>query len=452
MESKNGKNNFLAYKGFDLCTLPYTKDDIFAEPTQRRLQYTTQNYVPFLDYQNNTLDSLYSITQNSPTVSGIIAQKTAYTIAGGFLALPASENNPLPMVRTARREEISEAALFALNDQLKEINSKGQSALDLVEEIASNLWSFGNCFIEIIIIGRELSIRVLSTYLCRPKKADKNKLYPEKIGVSEEWQEFGSNDLAAKDYPIFPNFERIDGALRSIYHLKFESPNFYYWGRPDWLAAKIWGELEYRLAKYNQARFENGFTPSAIISAYGFTNSAEAQTFVDSMKGCFTSTGNNSKMFIQALRDEASKMDVQILNDQSEGSFLELAQLAREEIITGSRWKSSLAGLTTAGQLGSNQQIRAEFDIVYNTVIRPVQKKIMRALNAIFAKAEALGVEGFSSSISLDLTKAMPVTFAGDIKPEEVLTINELREELGRGPLESGDIINTKTGANGDTN
>ena len=76
----------------------------------------------------------------------------------------------------------------------------------------------------------------------------------------------------------------------------------------------------------------------------------------------------------------------------------------------------------------------------------------MRCLNAIFAKAEALGVEGFSSSISLDLTKAMPVTFAGDIKPEEVLTINELREELGRGPLESGDIINTKTGANGDTN
>jgi capsid portal protein len=161
------------------------------------------------------------------------------------------------------------------------------------------------------------------------------------------------------------------------------------------------------------------------------------------MQACFTSTGNNSKMFIQALRDETYKADVQILNNKDEGEFLALAQLAREQIITAHRWSVALSGQATAGSLGSNQQIRSEFDIVYNTVIRPVQKLIARSLNSIFSKAFSLGLEGFdySNRIAVDLAKASPVSFSGDIKPEEVLTVNELREELGKQPLEGLDII-----------
>ena len=82
------KNNILAYGGFDLCNLPYTQDDVFAEPTQKRLQETSYEYVPFLDFGNTVLDSLYSISQNSPTVSGIISQKTTYTKGAGFMAMP----------------------------------------------------------------------------------------------------------------------------------------------------------------------------------------------------------------------------------------------------------------------------------------------------------------------------------------------------------------------------
>lgn len=445
MKIEGGKktDNILAYRGFDLCNLPYTSDDIFSEPTQRRLQQTSNNYVPFLTYNNEVLDSLYSISQNSPTVAGIIAQKTAYTIAGGFIAIPAANNNPLPSVRKINSLDVAEEDLLVLNNYLKSVNSQDQAAIDVVEDIALNLWSFGNCFLEVYIVNNKLQLRVLSTYLCRPRKAEKNKLYPTRVGVSEYWQDNYIEGIDVLEYPLYPNFENIDGALRSILHLKFDSPNFYYWGRPDWLAGKIWGELEYRLAKYNQAKFENGFTPSAIISLFGMTNSEEAQAVVKSMQSCFTSTGNNSKMFIQALRDETYKADVQILNNKDEGEFLALAQLAREQIITAHRWSIALSGQATAGSLGSNQQIRSEFDIVYNTVIRPVQKLIARSLNSIFSKAFSLGLEGFdySNRIAVDLAKASPVSFSGDIKPEEVLTVNELREELGKQPLEGLDII-----------
>ena len=442
-DGKKPLDNILAYRGFDLCNLPYTQDDVFAEPTQKRLQQTSYTYVPFLTYNNEVLDSLYSISQNSPTASGIIAQKTAYTIAGGLYALPAASNNPLQRFKQAGDSELSESGLSALNDYLKSVNGQNESMLDVIEKIAVNLWSFGNCFLEVYIIGGRLQFRVLSTYLCRPRKAEKGKLYPEAVGISEDWQENFVQGVNVYELPLYPEFKRVDGALRSIIHLKFESPNFYYWGRPDWLAGKIWGELEYRLAKYNQAKFENGFTPSAIISLFGMTNSEEARAVVESMKACFTSTGNNSKMFIQALRDESYKADVQILNNQNEGEFLDLAQLARQQIIIAHRWSVALAGQSTAGQLGTNQQIRSEFDIAYNTVIRPVQKKIMRALNSVFSKAADLGVQGFEDTkeISLDLGKATPVSFAGDIMPQEVLTVNEMREDLGKQPIEGLDII-----------
>jgi len=223
-------------------------------------------------------------------------------------------------------------------------------------------------------------------------------------------------------------------------HFKIESPNFYYWGRPDWIAAKIWGELEYRIAKYNQAKFENGFTPSAIVSLFGMTNSEEAAQVVEAMKGCFTRTGNNSKMFIQALSDETYKADVQILNNQQEGEFQALADLCRQEIITAHRWTPALGGLATAGQLGSNQQIRSEFDIVYNTVIRPMQKYILRGLNkAVQTVSDLKG--GVWSVVYLDLKKPMPVSFAGDIQVDRDLEMNEQRAELCKEPKYGYDII-----------
>lgn len=449
------RSNALAYGGFDLCKLPYTKDDAFVEKSQKQLEYDTYEYVPFLTYQNDVLDSIFLITSNSPTVSGIIAQKTAYTIGGGLLAVPSSVLNPLPLARQIRATELNEDDVLALNDYLVEVNPQGQSMLDVIEDAADNLWSFGNAFIEVCIINRKLRFRVLSPFMCRPKKADDGELYPSKVGVSKEWQDFGSTNYNITEYPLFPNFGDVDGSTKSILHIKFDKPNFYYWGSPDWISAKIWGELEYRMAKYNQGKFENGFTPSAIISAYGFTNSDEASDFVDSMKSCFTGTSNNSKMFIQALRDETSKMDVQVLNNESQGEFISLAQLAREEIITASRWSPALAGLSTAGQLGSNQQIRSEFDKAFTTVIRPVQNKIMRSINAVFRKALQLDedIEGLSKDIALDLSKMMPVTFAGDIEPETICTINELRDDIGKPPLDGGDIIaNSKTQNDGNRN
>jgi hypothetical protein len=141
-------------------------------------------------------------------------------------------------------------------------------------------------------------------------------------------------------------------------------------------------------------------------------------------------------MFIQALRDPSYKSDVQILNNAAEGEFMNLQNLAQTNIIAAHRWSVALTGLRTAGSLGSNQQIRSEFDIVYNTVIRPMQRLYLsKFLNPIIQDAGKFLGHNWSN-IAMDISKPMPVSFAGDIPIEKILTINEMRSEMGWQPIE----------------
>ena len=54
------------------------------------------------------------------------------------------------------------------------------------------------------------------------------------------------------------------------------------------------------------------------------------------------------------------------------------------------------------------------------------------------------------SNIALDISKPMPVSFAGDIPVEKILTANEMRQELGFEPLQESETQDIEDDA--DTN
>jgi hypothetical protein len=115
---------------------------------------------------------------------------------------------------------------------------------------------------------------------------------------------------------------------------------------------------------------------------------------------------------------------------------MQLQNIAQQAIISAHRWTMSLTGLRSSGSLGSNQQIRSEFDIVYNTVIRPNQRLFLtKFLNPVIQDAGKFFGKNWTN-IALDIAKPMPVSFAGDLKIENVLTLDEQRAELGFQPLQ----------------
>jgi len=90
--------------------------------------------------------------------------------------------------------------------------------------------------------------------------------------------------------------------------------------------------------------------------------------------------------------------------------------------------------MKTAGSLGTNQQVLAEFDIVHKTVIQPLQDLYLKHLNK--ALAVAGGWLGTWDGISLGLNKSKPLSLATQIDPTKVMTQNEQREVLGLPPLD----------------
>ena len=142
------------------------------------------------------------------------------------------------------------------------------------------------------------------------------------------------------------------------------------------------------------------------------------------------------------LDSQEQKSSVQIIDNIREGDFQKLHDLAAQNIITAHRFTPSLAGIQTAGKLGSVQQIQTEFEIINNTVIRPYKDKLLRVFNTLIKEA------GFD--VKLDVHTQSPVSVTSLIQPSEVMTINEQRQLLGLEPLEGKDVLSTnKTQQNG---
>jgi hypothetical protein len=51
-----------------------------------------------------------------------------------------------------------------------------------------------------------------------------------------------------REIPIYPEFKKLeDGTERSIIHVKQYAAGYFYFGLPEWIGAKMWAEMEYRI-------------------------------------------------------------------------------------------------------------------------------------------------------------------------------------------------------------
>ena len=265
------------------------------------------------------------------------------------------------------------------------------------------------------------------------KKANSNGLI-EAIGVSSNWDDVNT----IKEIPLYPNFD-ADG--RSAIHIKNYAPDFYYWGLPENIAARGWAEIEYRIPKYNNTKFKNGFKPSGLIQVYGDFTTAEADTIAGSFDSVFTGTGKTNKPVVQVMRNKADKADITLIDDQSDGNYIELQKLASQAIVTANGWTTSLAGLATSGKLGSNQQIREELEFVTNLTIKQARRRIMQSIVNPFIKENAVANSDISG-IMLHISNMNPISLASMLDPKLILTKNEMREIFGYEAIEDEELEN----------
>jgi len=417
------------------------EEDLYKEfSTDKNNTYSTllvnNTWVRFFDARSSFLKGMMALVGNSTTLRNVVNQKTSLTLGDGFIPIASDR---VPFLQTLRKmfrlQKSDDEVIEVVNDLIGNVNLNNETLEEVIEKVAFDWWAFGNAMVELKKTKRDGEDVVLMYHIpldqAGIKKANKNNII-EAIGVSSDWETGQTDPSCITEIPLYPNFDK-DG--RSAIHIKNYAPGFFYWGLPENIAARFWAEMEYRIPKYNITKFKNGFVPSAFIQLFGSMTPDEANKIVEDFEETFTDTGNNAKLLVQVLRDEKYKASVNLLEDKSDGNYMDLQKLASQAIVTANRWTMSLAGFATSGKLGSNQQIRDELEFVTNTTIKQGRRKIMQSIVNPFIKENAK-VNDDIKGIMLHIANMNPISLASMLRPSDVLSKNEQREVFGYEPIE----------------
>lgn len=411
-------------------------EDNFRELTYVELKNSAFTYVPFAGTGTckDLYDDLYSAFMTSPVNQCIIKKKVSWCLGNKFIPMPKNTRF------SSNTQEATTAQLLALEIWLDEQNADGENIDDIFKKVAFDFVTFGNAPVEFTrtTVGstKVFTQRSIPFSQCRVARLKDKEIEPTVVGISPYWIEGWTvsppilRNVAI--YPLWSVDEEDPTIERSIYLIKNYSPNFFYYGCPDYVAGLISAKNDYEIGKYNNSRLENGFAPSAIISLYGDYTPQEGEQLVNRVEDLYTGTGNNGRVFTMVLPSKEIAPEINVLDDRKEGAFLELAALTNQSLVTAHRWTMSLAGFATAGSLGTNQQIRAEYEFTFNDVIRPMQVELLKWVNTSINLCEEWTGEKFGTS--LEISNQSPVSFVNDIRIADVLSIDEQREILGYEP------------------
>lgn len=415
-------------------------EDEFKEPERQRVNLLKYEWIHFLDRKYEFYKGLLELFNNSTTLRRCITDKRDMALGDGFIATQATSRILLGL--GSDTDPVPEERLREIGDLIGNVNLLGEDLQEVISKCFLDRFLTGNVVVELVKTTNEEGQEVVYLYhtpldkvaIRKPKEQEELEL---EYGLYDFWLTQQPTKTEVKVLNHYPRWtETEDGTERCVIHVKDYAPGFDFWGIPDWITARFWAELEYRIPKYNLSKFKNGFTPSAIVQFFGSVGKDEAQKIVKEFTDKFTDTGNDAKMFVQILRDERLKANVQTLEDKNQGNYLDLQQLASQAIVNACRYTMSLAGFATEGKLGTNQQIRLEAEYVMNMSIKPVQNQLLAQIINPWLQ-ESLD-EG--SEIQLAISNSMPVSFMGDVDPADNLLTNEQREILGFEPLEDNQL------------
>jgi hypothetical protein len=215
------------------------------------------------------------------------------------------------------------------------------------------------------------------------------------------------------------------------------SPNMDIYHTPDYLAANNWALVDQRVAEFHLNNISNGFSGSYMISfANGVPTQEERFQIERSLAEKFTGASNSGKFVLTFSDDKTRTPEITpITVSNADKQYLALQELLVQNILTGHRVTSPmLMGIKNDTGLGSNvDEMNAAFEIYLNTVIVPYQKHIIKTLAKIF---EVNGI-----NIPFSFVQAKPITSKFTIEDmKEVMTEDEIREELGLKPLSDEEL------------
>jgi hypothetical protein len=251
--------------------------------------------------------------------------------------------------------------------------------------------------------------------------------------VSGDW----ANTRTNKPYRV-PAFNVNDRTSpNQILYTGLYSPNMNSYYTADYISCNNWALIDSKVSEFHLNNISNGFTGSFMISfANGIPTAEERRQIEQSLTDKFTSEKNSGK-FVLTFSDDKTRVPeiTSISPSDLDKQYLALQELLTSNILSGHRVTSkTLMGLDSANGFSSNaDELLNASNFYLNTVVMPFQGQILKVLHKIF--------QVNNMDMPVQFVQLKPITIQFDSETiRDVMTQDEIREEIGLPPLEGQDV------------
>ena len=367
------------------------------------------------EYKNNYPQYLIDLYNNSATNSAII-NATASMIAGEDFIVEESENLE---------------QYVALKKFLQAVNSQ-ESAHELFVKLAFDLKLQGAYAINVIWSKDKTKIAELhhvpveQVRIGTPDENGKVDCYY----LCSDWTQYRKKEYAPKHIAAFNMMDRSEGS--QLLYAGLYSPAMELYHTPDYVASTNWIQIDNLTSDFHLNNITNGFSGSYFINfANGVPTREERVQIERQITKKFTGANNAGKFVLTFSDDANSKPEIiPIQVSDADKQYTVLNELCIQNIMIGHRVTSPmLLGVKTEGQLGGRNELLQAYELYMNSVVKPFQNTILKTFKKL------LSVNGIAIPIYIQDVKPLNSMFDADTL-KEVLTQDEIREELGYKPLE----------------
>ena len=251
--------------------------------------------------------------------------------------------------------------------------------------------------------------------------------------ISSDW----TNTRQNKPYYV-PAFNVNDRtSANQIMYAGLYSPNMNSYYTPDYVSCNNWALIDSRVSEFHLNNISNGFSGSFLINfSNGIPSSEERNQIEQSLAAKFT--GTNSGKFVLTFSDDKTRTpEINAISPSDlDKQYLALQELLTQNILSGHRVTSkTLMGIDSANGFSSNtDELINAADFYRQTVILPFQDMLIKQLRKIFQVNDM--------DMPVRFVQLKPITVQFDSKTiREVMTVDEIREELGLDKLGDEDTV-----------
>ena len=374
------------------------------------------------DYRNLYPQFLIDLYYNSSTHAAI-CNTTADMIAGAGLNVSPEESENLE-------------AYVKLKKFIASANSKGESLHSIIKKLSFDFKLQGAYAINVVWSKDRKSVELYHIPVERIRCGKPNAMgVVDTYYVSADWSNVRRNKPQA--VPAFNVNDRTNP--NAIIYDGMYSPNMQLYKTPDYSAACNWCLIDQKVAEFHLSNIQNGFSGSYFINfANGVPSAEERRKIERSITEKFTGSGNAGRFVLSFSDDKNRTPDiVPISMSDQDKTFLALQELLTSNILTGHRVVSPLLFGIRSGNngLGNNaEELNSAFEVYLNTVIKPYQNNLLNCISKL------LEVNGMN--LPIEIVQNKPITSKWNLETlKEVMTQDEIREELGLEPLESDEKV-----------